>query len=165
MAGPKPPLVFLDIDGVLNHTQWLLDLSQIGRSDASFSEVCPNNVANLSRILYRTGAQVVISSTWRLNHSVPQLTGILCEATLPVNLADRLIGATPDLPGKPRGAEIHQWLVRHRALNRPFCILDDDQDMVPHMSRLVKTTMKTGLTPKLADLAIEMLMPDGQSGV
>jgi hypothetical protein len=78
---------------------------------------------------------------------------LFTECGLP---AEALIGKTPtDFKGH-RGTEIDTWLKNHPSVDK-FVIIDDDDDMEPHMDRLVQTHPDLGMNEKDADKAILLL--------
>jgi hypothetical protein len=155
-------VIFLDVDGVLN--------SEVSREQERNNfdnwmehEVSEMHVNNLKKIVDATGAQIVLSSSWRFDH--PKATGRDFIADPLMKVLDRklkavgldIIDVTPDLRGKIRGAEIQDWLDRHSEVER-FVILDDDTDMLEEQKPFfVNTTFKCGLTEELAKKVIEIL--------
>lgn len=158
-------VIFLDVDGVLN--------SEVSREQERNNfdnwmehEVSEMHVNNLKKIVDATGAQIVLSSSWRFDH--PKATGRDFIVDPLMRVLDRklkavgldIIDVTPDLRGKIRGAEIQDWLGRHSEVER-FVILDDDVDMMEEQKPFfVNTTFKNGLTEDLANKAIEILNKD-----
>ena len=158
-------VIFLDVDGVLN--------SEVSREQERNNfdnwmehEVSEMHVNNLKKIVDATGAQIVLSSSWRFDH--PKATGRDFIADPLMKILDRklkavgldIIDVTPDLRGKIRGAEIQDWLDRHSEVER-FVILDDDVDMMEEQKPFfVNTTFKNGLTEEMANKAIEILNKD-----
>jgi hypothetical protein len=136
-------IIFLDIDGVLNSDQtpnprklpYVVDRKLLTR---------------LKRVLKRTGAKVVLSSTWRYDpaglfsakyHGIP------------------FIGVTPDLPHRPRRDEILGWLKKHPKVDR-IAVLDDDDDELDELP-LFQPSAATGLTKDIAKGVIRYL--DGKT--
>ena len=158
-------VIFLDVDGVLN--------SEVSREQERNNfdnwmehEVSEMHVNNLKKIVDATGAQIVLSSSWRFDH--PKATGRDFIVDPLMKVLDRklkavgldIIDVTPDLRGKIRGAEIQDWLDRHSEVER-FVILDDDVDMMEEQKPFfVNTTFKNGLTEEMANKAIEILNKD-----
>ena len=74
---PRPQnfrrILFLDIDGVLNGKDWAVE--NIGRGNEGWSPYVfdPRTVRQLNRILEITGAEIVISSSWRHAWTLEQL--------------------------------------------------------------------------------------------
>ena len=58
-------IVFLDIDGVLNTGWWYTQMDRNTPKDKYGYAFDPKSVANLKRILDETGAEIVISSSWK----------------------------------------------------------------------------------------------------
>ena len=136
------PVIFLDIDGVLNSAQM----------DWSKFQMQPELVARMNELVRRTGAMVVLSSTWR---SAPNWREMTQEHGLDFEFLDR----TPRLNGKPRGAEIYSWLSKNRDIKN-YAIIDDDGDMLalqkPHF---FQTSWELGLTQEIADAVYKYLCP------
>jgi hypothetical protein len=153
----RAPIIALDIDGVLNSARYFSEeYGEVdGRGVAAYAsaQIDPAAVAILNRILAETGADVVVSSTWRLMHRLPDLRGILRRR----GFAGRIIGRTPYLNGQPRGLEIQAWLDAQREQPPAFAIVDDDEDMAHLSHRLVRTTFAEGLTEADVSRLIAML--------
>ena len=136
-------IVFLDVDGVLNTSAtW---------GGYGLHQPC---VMALIRLIERTGAKIVVSSTWRL-HAYDMLIERLTEAGLP---AGTIIDRTPHLISEygrvrgavPRGREIAAWLAGNPPVES-FVILDDGDDMEHLTPHLIRTSMERGLTDGLVD--------------
>lgn len=149
-------IVFLDFDGVLNHTATLHrvghDCEDIDRGMLGVDPVC---VQALDSIITRTDARIVISSTWRTMFPVGQLARLLRRQGL--TRWTNIIGKTPD-NGLARGLQIQQWMESHSSPVGSFVILDDEDDMAHLLHRLVRCDFRGGgLNQDLADRAVEML--------
>jgi hypothetical protein len=146
------PVIFLDLDGVLNCRE--SDWSQGLCADA-------DKVALFNELVRRTGAWVVLSSTWRQD---PEWRAKMEGLGLDFEFLDR----TPRSSGG-RGREIYAWLSKNRDL-KSYAILDDRADMLalqkPHFFR---TDWQTGLTREIADRVAAHLIPtrggEGSGGV
>lgn len=153
----KEKVVFLDIDGVLNpfnrpelsgfqyteeYRRILQDLAQVGIDDPFAPFLRRENIKELNDLLEQTGAKVVISSTWRILNTLPEIKTMFAYFGFRFN--NRIIGTTPNLDAI-RGTEISFWLDKHKEVGS-FVILDDDSDMEPHLDRLVQTDPALGLT-------------------
>lgn len=130
-------IIFLDIDGVLNHEKFYKESFEKryeeGAMSHPHSEIDPNSVKNLNQIIKDTGAKVVISSTWR--HSGLKY----CEDALKFHgFEGEIIDITPSLNGNDyvRGNEILKWIrANHKLVGdyynfTEYVILDDDSDML-----------------------------------
>lgn len=150
-------IIFLDIDGVLND----------GQTDERAPSGCIGidypKVNLLKHIIDCTGAQVVLSSSWKEEFLDGELTTedgmYLVEqlAQVFVELEDITV------PGKAsayRGSEIRNWLDRHPDVDRWVVIDDDvfcDFEACGIFSHFVKTDYSYGLTWSLCDQAISIL--------
>lgn len=180
----KDPIkvIFLDFDGVLNSSQFMTQEHEAGRLKGSsmMSELIdPKAVALVNEIIKKTGAVVVVSSTWRLGRieidpskPINWETGENLRLKTPKDLEDILkrkgfegevIGLTPRLGGKERpqrGDEIQDWMDEYQEEVGPisaFVILDDDSDMVHLTSKLVQTHWETGLLPEHVPAVLQHL--------
>lgn len=135
-----PPVLFLDIDGVLNSAQYLMRNPGCFDRKNEANAFDPVACLRLEQVLVRTGSLIVLSSTWRLMHKLEQMTEFLHTRGAP---SSKFIGKTPSLSGY-RGKEVQAWLREHPEVTR-FAIVDDDSDMEPYMDRLVKTSWDSGL--------------------
>jgi hypothetical protein len=155
------PIIFLDIDGVLNsgsffgRTQDERKNQEFDRETWELKQIDPEAVALLNKIIDSTGAEVVISSTWRRLHSDGKIARMLRHH----GFTGKVIGSTPKLnEGHCRGREIDGWIRENRpGQELRFVILDDDNDMEPHMDRLVKTINLLGLVDSKVQEAIKLL--------
>ncbi len=146
------PLIFLDIDGVLNNNRWM-DKNGFGTLD-------PFNIQMLVKLVQLTNADLVISSDWRRYYSYD----VLCRRLITEGIPARFVGATPCLEPEdntdeeiiPRGLEIDSWLKTNQ-WQGPFCILDDLSDMHPHQDRLIQTNDDFGLVELDVEKAVFLL--------
>lgn len=149
-------VIFLDIDGVLNHEQhykWLMETDEPTELQRvyPYSEFNPKSCELLNKIIKETGARIVVSSSWRLD-GINRLNIIFKHLGLP-NIYD----ITPCL-NTARGIEIGAWLAAHPEVDK-YVILDDDEDMnAEQMPFFIKTNpYDDGLNNKVKNKAIELL--------
>jgi hypothetical protein len=93
----------------------------------------------VNRIVERTGAKIVISSTWRVTDGMERVSVVLRAH----GFAGEIIGGTPVTSGT-RGGEIKAWLDESSGVTS-FVALDDATDMDPVRKRHVATSMEHGL--------------------
>ena len=146
----QPPVLFLDIDGVM-------------RVFPSSADSCPETgftaraVSGLREIVASTACDIVVSSTWRVD-SMDALNQVLGFHGLGI-AKSRVIGVTPFLDpadSPTRVDEIDCWLSNQQFKGR-MAILDDEilvGDLRPWQ---VLTFQETGLTPRMAEKAIQLL--------
>lgn len=159
-------IIFLDIDGVLNVAYPKRD--KYGR------HFHPHLVDNLSYIISKTNAKIVISSTWK-SKGLDTLQQMWIDRNLPgevIDITPFCDQVTKDngiefFDDVKRGHEIQYWLDRHPEVSN-FVIIDDDSDMMDfQMNNFVHTYNNQhhtdsvdrgyGLTKICADMAIQIL--------
>lgn len=153
-------VIFLDIDGVLNHEDWFEkvyeQLNDLGGKDnfdelSYFAlEIDPEKVKLIQEIINKTGAEIVLSSSWRHMRNVNE---ILSRHNL------SFIAKTPDFieaECNDRGDEIQHWLDNNTV--ESFVILDDDRDMLESQkNNFINTDGLIGLTEEHVEQAIKIL--------
>lgn len=143
-------LIFLDIDGVMNN-QTEAKKSKFHES----LEFAPSCVRNLKRIIAKTNARIVVSSSWRRGETVESMKE---KIFVYYGLDEYVIGITPHYNETIRGLEIADYIAhQHAKTIWNFVILDDDSDMGSLLKYHVKTNAIYGLTDADADKAIEIL--------
>lgn len=150
-------VVFLDIDGVLNSHVYLSsdarprDVPYEGNEHYMLD---PAAVLRLNRVIEATGAQVVISSSWRHGWTIERLREILKDR----GFVGEIIDITPDVLEGCRGDEIAQWLDEHPGIEK-FIAIDDDRDESFIMTHhLIHTSFYRGFQDEHADEAIHLLL-------
>jgi DNA-binding LacI/PurR family transcriptional regulator len=146
-------LVFLDIDGVLNHEHFH-EPSRVHNGGA----FCPVSIQNLREIVKRTGAKIILTSSSPRGMSFIEIRELFSH----YDMDAYILGKTPDLRDQIRGAEIKQLLDEcSEEFIESFVILDDDADMGELMPYLVHCRdameLQTGITGWRRELAIRML--------
>ena len=130
-------VIFLDIDGVLNgYNFWnLLGWNIISKFHSNklkdwYREepfgVHERKVKRLAKIVHKTDAKVVISSSWRfglqyniLSYAQRKLLDLFDKYDI------KIYGYTPRSESGKRDEEIKAWLSKHKEVNK-FIILDDE---------------------------------------
>jgi hypothetical protein len=158
-CGTAVKIIFLDIDGVLNHCD-TRDPRIATDQEPLPIPIAPECMARLNRLIAETCAKIVISSSWRKFARWQDLGPALVRH----GLIGDVIGETPDLvndegwlanwqvrTGAPftyerleRGWEIREWLAAHPEVTA-FVILDDCSDMDELKPWLVLTHPIDGL--------------------
>ncbi len=131
------PVLFLDCDGVLNSEQYYL----ANRDKFTEFNLDPKAVACIREVLAKSGAKVVLSSTWR---HFPDAVLHLEKVGIPIWDHTPRTGGTGE-----RGDDIRSWLDEHPEITR-FAIVDDDEDAgsQPELAaRFVRTSWESGLGP------------------
>jgi hypothetical protein len=154
-------IIFLGIDGVLNSTIWsewrpLRGFIPPGTAQEAFDQerIDPHCVEYLRRIVDRTGAKLVLTSTWRHRMNVSEFVRLF--ALYGGNDAP-VIGCTPRITGliRGRGYEVEAWLGNNEYAAPYVCVDDDD---FRAGQPLVQTKPELGLTRLDSERCIEILM-------
>ena len=161
-------VIFLDIDGVLNTGRWYTQMDRNTPRDKYGYAFDPNAVANLKKILDETGADIVISSSWK-SFGLSELEEMWQDRALP----GKLIGITPNSVSDEmllnvdldhmelfsiRGMEIKEWLTKHGKNVSHYVIIDDMDNFLPEQqTHFVWTDPDVGITKEDAEQAIIIL--------
>ncbi len=143
----EKPVLFLDVDGVLNSMDWFTTAPLKRATDLN-----PAAVKRIKRVLVVTGARIVLSSSWRHHDAwIQELRDAGLEIT----------DKTPRIDGAPRADEIRAWLNDHPEV-KTIAIVDDDPDagLGWLSTRFVRTYFKHGLYGKHERRLIELLSGD-----
>jgi hypothetical protein len=125
-------VIFTDIDGVLN--------CKATPNPRKFPYVIdPILLERFNRMVERSGARVVLSSTWRYDPA-----GLFSAKRCGIPFVD----ITPDLPEKPRRDEILAWLCDRPGVSR-YAVVDDEDDELDGLP-LFQPSSRTGLTEEIA---------------
>lgn len=160
-------IIFCDFDGVLNVCY--------PKHDEFGQLFHPHFEANLKRLVDETGANIVISSSWRFDGlermkemwRKRNLPGLLIDITPDCAYIVDELGQMEYYDQVERGHEIQQWLAEHPEVEN-YVILDDDNDMLEsqqdHFIRCANNSdhedcvdIGYGLTNKCVDKAILIL--------
>jgi hypothetical protein len=167
-------ILFLDIDGVLNDSSFLQQanfarnekrkisslLNSLSEAETlrafDLSHINSDNVSVLNDIVEQADCHVVISSTWRVLHTIDEIASLLAERGF--LYPERVIDMTDTGPGI-RGKQIQRWLLANWDNVDGICILDDEDDMDPFLPWLVKTDMFAGgLLKRHVQFAVNLLL-------
>lgn len=137
--------IFLDVDGVLNNENHILQLVDMLGNEQYMQllkeiQELPFNYQScmlLHGLINKTGAEIILSSTWRLStkhiEALEKYTGLQIKDKTPVMHTIR-------------GKEIKMYLDEHPEITH-YVIIDDDNDMLEEQkSHFVKVDAKEGLT-------------------
>lgn len=146
-------ILFLDIDGVLNtdRQQWHCQMNNIAPVDKFGYAFDSKAVENLATILEETGAEIVISSSWKFL-GLQTLQKMWKDRNLPGDIID----ITPN--GKNKGWEIDEWLMNHEGQLSGYAIIDDENVMLPKQQKnFVQTKSQLGITSKEIEKSVIIL--------
>lgn len=142
------PIVFLDIDGVLNSYGWWARRTTMEFPYREFDPAC---LSRLSDLANHVDADIVISSSWRKpdtpHQSKDELIDLFADVcrywAISASVSQRITDITPKLDAE-RGIEIRQYL-NEQPGPREYVILDDQDDFFPDQP-LVQTDSSIGLS-------------------
>lgn len=159
-------LLFLDIDGVLNPNTNIWYRKKKGEPTSSYYIKLPGDkIYRLKKIIDITGADIVITSSWRIGYR----RGIMEPSPSMINLSNQLAnyglhisGCTPLHYDRHRGNEISHYLNNFYKENKyipKYIIIDDNiSDIVPdHRGHIIQTTTLLGLQDEHVNIAINLL--------
>lgn len=126
-------IIFLDIDGVLN-------CKETPNPHGFPYIIDPSLLANLEELLKRTGAKVVLSSSWRTDP-----VGVLAAKHYGIPFVD----LCPDVLEASRCEEMLTWLSAHHEVTR-YVVIDDESDCLDDLP-LFQPSNKTGLTMDMVE--------------
>jgi hypothetical protein len=158
-------IIFLDIDGVLNHADFLYGKHPVTSAADNYPHSVeafdPAALARLQRIIDATGAAIVISSSWRVIFKCEEIVAWLRNRGLRARFAGktgRILTPHPNGTGQeevPRSDEIGDWLAGCPDVTA-YVILDDDGD-AEIAGHYVGTDWETGLLDEHVEAAIAVL--------
>jgi hypothetical protein len=135
----KTKVIFLDIDGVLNCKRT--------PNPRKLPYILDKRLVRIfKRVVARSRATVVLSSTWRYDPA-----GLFSARRGGINYVDVI----PDLPNRPRRDEILTWLAKHPGVAR-YAVIDDDDDELDALP-LFQPSSWIGLTPRIAEGVVRYL--------
>lgn len=145
-------VIFLDVDGVLNSRTFAKRMREREGVNVFRHDILDEGaLLLLKEIIDRTGAKIVVSSSWR---KIP--SKLLALKDWLAYYGMEVYDVTPYAGGE-RGNDITAWLKRHPSVHK-YAILDDDSDMGAHIVHLAQTSFAgCGLTRKVANKAIDIL--------
>ena len=150
-------IIFLDFDGVMDTEYYDHILSEAGKpiSDEYGLLFDPECVKNLKYIIDNTGADIVVSSTWKDDMSYQEILDMWKYRGLPGFVTD----VTPTTAKHIRGDEIDAWL-KDCPTECRYVIIDDleaynfNEHQIP---RLLIVNPFFGLDEYAAERAIKIL--------
>jgi hypothetical protein len=127
-------VIFLDIDGVLN-------CSKTANPRKLPYVVDKKLLSRFLRLLARTRAKVVLTSSWRLDP-----VGLLAAKYWRIPFLD----VCPDMPRSARRKEVLRWLAAHPNVSR-YVVIDDEDDELDDLP-LFQPSARHGLTMDTMDI-------------
>ena len=154
----KIKIIFLDFDGVMDTAYYDLVLTKEGLPEKDSYGVVfdPDCVRNLQKIIDETGADIVVTSTWKYFMTYKDFLDMWEHRGLPGFVTD----VTPTLSAKnKRGDEIDAWLDECPA-ECQYVIIDDldgsnfNDHQIP---RLLVVNPFNGIDEEIAERAVALL--------
>ena len=162
-------IIFLDVDGVLNSEEYFNSLSEEQKHGYEY-DIDIEKVKLLKEIVDKSGAEIVLSSTWRMlreTEDSPALPMFIHLENVLAEYGMNIIDYTPVI-GCDRPLEIRKYIYDfglNNDINFRFVSLDDDfiekeYDSVGLAHGLIQTSYwrsPGGLQPEHVEKAIKML--------
>lgn len=151
-------IIFLDIDGVLNTERYCK--IQIERGMASYYDAefnfDPICMRCLKEVIDKTGAKIVLSSSWRENPNDEYFYQFKLNLKV-YDLLDSFIDVTP-IFSNSRGEEIESWLTKNEVKygDIEYIIIDDEDNMGDLKDRLVKCNPYFGFNIEQQEYAYKL---------
>lgn len=142
-------VLFLDVDGVLNRTGF-----HPGTSFGLRSWIETELADRLCDVIRTTGAEIVLSSDWRIGRELEALRDELRAA----GIDGTLTGVTPVLERQERWREIDAWIRANGVSLAHIAIIDDSFDMGPLSARFVRTSPLAGLDEAAAHALVALFV-------
>ena len=151
-------IIFLDFDGVMDTAYYDHVLAKEGKpSNDEYGIVfAPNSIRNLKYIIDMTGADIVVTSSWKYMMNYQDFLEMWKARELPGFITD----VTPNIHGcRCRGDEIDAWLEECKS-DCQYIILDDltannfNSHQIP---RLLIVNPFYGIDEEIAERAITLL--------
>ena len=148
-------ILFLDFDGVLVTDRGQQRQLATGGTlrDEHGALFDPESVEFLKQIIDSTDAEIVVTSTWKMEMGFDGIRQMWSDRDLP----GEVIGVTPDIDPIHRGEEIAAWLTSYGEDCR-YAIIDDTpftdfflEEQLPH---LFKVDERTGIDEETAKRVI-----------
>ena len=154
-------IIFLDIDGVLNHDNWYVSkrYQDMQWDEDNELDIDPKCTERIIKICEQTGAKIVISSDWRISWY-----GTTIRLERGGIKPEYILDKTPEriwinIPGfdHSRGAEINDWLEMHPECDK-YVIIDDRTDFKPEQQKhFIHINPHCGITDEDMNKAINIL--------
>lgn len=159
--------IILDIDGVIA-TPWSLEQPRkewFVLNEKPTRPFFPPAVENLNYTLKETGADIVLSSNWRLNFSLEEMQVVFRENSVikaPIAMTGHMYDdfanvkahSLKDLLKSERDIEIRDYVEENNLKN--FIIIDD-RPLIVFKNRFIRTDSQIGLTKEDAQRAVALL--------
>lgn len=155
-------IIFLDIDGVLNHDQWYVskEYQSLVEDENTELDIDPSCTKRIVEICRQTNAKIVITSAWRMTWYGTQFR--LERGGIPNDL---ILDKTPEFFwvtvgnfDRSRSAEINTWLEQHQGEVESYVIIDDQPIAKGEQEKhIVHVNPHVGLTEENKELAIKIL--------
>ena len=159
-------LIFLDVDGVLNPNTNIHMRKQKGEPTVSHLIKLPGDkIYRLKRIVDSTGAEIILSSSWRIGFNRATTTPSPAVVNLNNQLSKYGISITDWTPlhsDRNRGNEILHYLtlfIKNNKYKPKYIIIDDDIGdlLYLHKGHIVHTNTTLGLQDEHVNIAINLL--------
>lgn len=123
-------VIFLDIDGVLCTARSHMAFGGT-KAHGFMQHLDPVGVKLIESLCDETGAEIVISSTWRVYHDYQSMLAIFMNAGMAAPNLHTQWKTRDEKKIRGRGNEIDQWIKDHN-FQGSYVIIDDDSDLLEY---------------------------------
>lgn len=154
-------VIFLDVDGVLNSQSWFKKHHHdkgLSLEEWRINQIDPKAAKLVKEIVDKTGAKIVLSSSWRGHKAVNSalFKGFGLEIMDETPRGIRVTYGEETLYTF-RGLEIYYYLDHHPEI-KEYVIIDDDTDMLYYQrEHFIHTFSSEGIKPEHVAEAINIL--------
>jgi len=150
-------IILLDIDGVLVTTPpW----KKVNLLDDGFMEFNHISTQLLLKLYEKTNAEIVLTTSHRINYSVDQWEKIFRYRGLPFKTISKINEVVDVQKIGRRSCEINEWVTKY-GFDKNYVIIDDDLSInslsLSITSRTVHTSLMVGFDEAAYDKAFKIL--------
>ena len=142
----KLNVIFLDIDGVLNHHLWYEGADRDKEETSNERHLDPSKIELINQLCKDANCKVVISSTWRGGKSIKWLQDTLNSRGATFEVIDKTGRCCSDV----RGVEVYNWWSKNEDDYNNYVIFDDDNDfLIEQINNFFQIDGYCGITPTI----------------
>ena len=160
------PIIFLDLDGVLNTINHLKrQKNKSGKATNKSWE--PTACKHISMLCEHYNARIVITSSWRHEYTFEQLQEFFASNNIPDKFiidVTNSIAPQQDRNNYCRGHEIEHWLENNSSEETSYVIIDDEANFLETQQKhLIRVDKNKGFSTKDAVTKASNILEDNSN--